>query len=129
MISESGYKHKNTILVDTSVWIEHLRDGNAELERLLNNGRVISHLYIIGELACGNLKNRSEILSLFQAIPQSTIASHYEVLIFIEEKDLMGKGLGYIDVHLLASAVLSDSLLWTHDKKLSSAASVLGLNY
>ncbi len=95
------------VLVDTSVWVAHLRDGTIGLEALLNEGEVICHPFIIGELACGNLKNRSEILSFLQALPMATHAEHEEVMQFIENYGLMGKGLGYMDLHLLASALLT----------------------
>ena len=111
------------ILVDTSVWVSHLRNGEIGLTALLNEGHVVCHSFIIGELACGNLKNRSEILSLFRALPMAVQAGHEEVMEFIERHRLMGKGLGYIDVHLLASAVLSDASLWTFDRRLIEAAS------
>ncbi len=113
------------VLVDTSVWVAHLRGGNTGLETLLNEGRVVGHLFIIGELACGNLRNRSEILSLLKALPMAVHAGHDEVLGLIEAHGLMGKGLGYIDMHLLASAVLSEIPLWTLDRRLDEAASKL----
>ena len=108
------------VLVDTSVWVDHFRFGNSQLIDLLNDGDVICHHFIIGELACGNLKNRKQILSLLLALPMAVQASHQEILKFIEIKKLMGKGLGYIDVHLLAAAFLSDTSLWSLDKKLNS---------
>ena len=117
------------VLVDTSVWVAHLLGGNTGLEILLNDGDVICHPLIIGELACGNLKNRSEILSLLQSLPLATQVEHDEVMQFIENFHLMGKGLGYIDMHLLASALLSKVSLWTFDKKLNSVASKLGLKF
>ena len=117
------------VLVDTSVWVAHLRRGNIGLEALLNEGHVVCHPFIIGELACGNLKNRSEILSLLQALPVATPAEHEEVMQFIENYSLMGKGLGYIDMHLLASAILSRVPLWTLDKKLKQVSLKLGLAY
>ncbi len=116
------------VLVDTSVWVGHLRQGNFNLEALLDQGEVICHPYIIGELACGNLQNRSEILSLLQALPLSIVADHEEVMQFIENYRLTGKGLGYIDMHLLASAMLARVSLWTLDKRLKNAASRLGLS-
>ena len=106
------------VLVDTSVWIAHLRDGNVGLEVLLNDGHVTCHPFIVGEIACGHLKNRYEILSLMNALPMATDANNDEVMEFIENNQLMGKGFGYIDMHLLASAVLSKISLWTFDKKL-----------
>jgi len=117
------------VLVDTSVWVAHLRHGQIGLEALLNEGHVVCHPFIIGELACGNLKNRSEILSLIQALPLATPAEHEEVMQFIENYSLMGKGLGYIDMHLLASAILSRVPLWTLDKKLKRVSLKLGLAY
>jgi len=117
------------LLVDTSVWVEHLRSGTAGLEQLLNDGQVVCHPFIIGELACGNLKNRANILSLLETLPAADIADHEEVMQFIETNHLMGKGLGYVDIHLLASAVLMDVPLWTLDKSLSKSAALLGVNY
>jgi predicted nucleic acid-binding protein len=115
------------ILVDTSVWISYFRQGHARLGELLMEGRVSCHPFIIGELACGNLKNRGEILSLLESLPQATSAEHEEVLYFIEHKHLMGKGLGYIDMHLLASARLSGVSLWTLDNTLENTARKLDL--
>ena len=117
------------VLVDTSVWVSHLRDGRPDLELLLVNGDVACHPFIVGELACGNLKNRSQILSLLQELPRTQTANHEEVMYFIESNRLMGKGLGYVDVHLLASAVLSPVPLWTLDKTLAQTASELRIEY
>ena len=117
------------VLVDTSVWVAHLRRGDIGLETLLNEGHVVCHPFIIGELACGNLKNRPEILSLLQTLPMATPAEHEEVMRFIENDRLMGKGLGYIDIHLLASTILSRVPLWTLDKKLKQVSLKLGLAY
>jgi predicted nucleic acid-binding protein len=117
------------VLVDTSVWVAHLRSGNVGLENLLNNGHVVCHLFIIGELACGNLLNRVEILSLLQALPLANQAEHEEVIQFIENYSLMGKGLGYVDMHLLVSAALTKIPIWTLDKKLGEVSSRLGLKY
>ncbi len=117
------------VLVDTSVWVAHLRDGTIGLEALLNEGEVICHPFIIGELACGNLKNRSEILSFLQALPMATHAEHEEVMQFIENYGLMGKGLGYMNLHLLASALLTKVPLWTLDKKLNDISSRMRLAY
>lgn len=115
------------ILVDTSVWVRHFREGDPELERLLRNGEVMCHPFITGELACGNIRNRHEILSLLKRLPLATQAKHEEVLQFIEQKGLMGKGLGYIDVHLAASAVLTGVPMWTYDKRLNEANERLGI--
>ena len=117
------------VLVDTSVWVAHLRDGTSGLEALLNEGHVLCHPFVVGELACGNLRNRSEILSLLHALPMAIHAEHEEAIQFLENYSLMGKGLGYIDVHLLASAILTKVPLWTLDKKLSEVSSKLGLAY
>ncbi len=117
------------VLVDTSVWVEHFRSGNIGLEDLLNDGDVACHHFITGELACGNLSNRAEILSLLRALPLANHAEHEEVMQFIENYKLMGKGLGYVDMHLIASAVLSGVPIWTLDKKLKDVSSKLGLDY
>lgn len=117
------------VLVDTSVWVEHFRNGNIGLEALLNDGRVICHVFIIGELACGNLKNRSQILSLLHELPMALHAEHEEVMRVIENYRLMGKGLGYIDMHLLASVMLTHVPLWTLDKRLKEVSSTLGIAY
>jgi predicted nucleic acid-binding protein len=117
------------VLVDTSVWVEHLRSGNIGLKNLLNEGHVVCHLFIVGELACGNLSNRSEILSLLQALPLVDHAEHEEVMHFIENYSLMGKGLGYIDMHLIVSALLTKVSIWTLDKKLKEVSSKLRLEY
>jgi predicted nucleic acid-binding protein len=117
------------ILVDTSVWVRHLRGGDPHLEQLLNNGEVMCHPFIVGELACGNIKNRHEVLSLLQLLPVATQARHEEILQFIEQNHLMGKGLGYIDVHLSTSAVLTGVPMWTYDKRLNDANDWLGIRY
>lgn len=113
------------VLVDTSVWVSHLREGNSELSNLLHNGEVASHPFVVGELACGNLKNRTLILSLMKSLPMSIEAEHEEVLTFIERNRLMGKGLGYVDAHLITSAVLSGISIWTFDKRLEQVADIL----
>jgi predicted nucleic acid-binding protein len=116
------------VLVDTSVWVHHLRYGNASLDAFLKEGRVICHPFVIGELACGSMENRSEILSLISSLPQSVLADHEEVLEFLENNRLYGLGIGWIDQHLLASALLSGAQLWTLDTRLSSIASRFGLS-
>jgi predicted nucleic acid-binding protein len=117
------------ILVDTSVWVSHLRDGNVELANLLNDGRVLCHPLVVGELACGNLKDRALILSFLQLLPMSIEAEHHEVLSFVENNLLMGKGLGYVDVNLITSAVLTGVPIWTLDKKMAQAAHTLHIKY
>ena len=116
------------ILVDTSVWIDHLRHGDAELARLLNTGQVLTHRFVVGELALGSLQNRNIVLSTLQNLPQATIASDEEVLHFIGHHALFGTGIGYIDAHLLAAVRLSPgALLWTRDKRLLAESVRLGL--
>ncbi|MEW6324306.1 MAG: type II toxin-antitoxin system VapC family toxin [Nitrospirota bacterium] len=117
------------VLADTSVWVAHLRRGETGLERLLSDGEVLCHPFIIGELACGQLSNRTEILSLLQSLPLAAQLEHEEVMPFIEDHRLAGKGLGYIDIHLLASARLSQASLWTLDQPLKLSASRLSAGY
>ncbi len=117
------------ILVDTSVWIDHFRSGNRQLQDLLSDGDVVCHQFIIGELACGNISNRKEILALLSSLPMVIQASHQEILSFIENKKLMRKGIGYIDVHLLASAFLSNAYLWSLDKRLNDIAIGMKVGY
>ena len=115
------------VLADTSVWVEHLRRGEARLAALLGAGDVLCHPFVIGELACGHLIRRPEILGLLSALPSVEQATHDEVLSFIEQQRLQGKGLGLIDVHLLASCTLARKRLWTLDVRLARAASQLGV--
>jgi len=115
------------ILVDTSVWVEHLRHGLPRLAMFLQEGEVLIHPSVIGELACGNLRNRSQVLELLQGLPAATVASDAEVLLLIEGDRLMGRGIGYIDAHLLASARLSHCCLWTQDRRLAAVANEQGL--
>lgn len=110
------------ILVDTSVWIDHLRSGKSRLEELLQEGRVLSHPFVLGEIACGSLARREEILGLLAALPRAEMAENEEVLRLLEANRLYGKGLGWIDVHLLASTLLTGCRLWTFDKSLTTAA-------
>lgn len=113
------------ILVDTSVWVDHLRKGNERLRELLHDEQVLCHPFVVGELACGNLRNRGEVLALFSALPQARLAEHEEMLHFIEVERLHGRGIGWVDVHLLASAMLTQSRLWTLDKALHQTARAL----
>jgi predicted nucleic acid-binding protein len=110
------------VLVDTSVWVSHFRGTHDGLVELLKNGEVMCHPFIIGELACGNLKNRTSIIALLEALPTALVVDHDELLSFIEAREIMGKGLGYVDVHLLAAALLTGVPLWTLDKKLDKVA-------
>ena len=113
------------LLVDTSVWIDHLRRGNPQLVSLLNEGGVHTHPFVIGELASGHLTNRSKILGLLEALPSVRVAEHEEVLHLLSSRRLHGRGLGWVDLHLLASALLSRCPLWTFDRALNTAASSL----
>ena len=116
------------ILVDTSVWIDHLRAGNEMLRRLLDRGLVLGHPFVTGELALGNLRQREMILAALAALPQASLASDGEVLHFIEEHALYGFGIGYVDAHLLAAArLMPGATLWTRDTRLRSAATRLDL--
>ena len=118
------------ILVDTSVWVDHLRAGEPALAVALEQGAVLTHPFVVGELACGNLKNRSEVLQLLGDLPGALMATDAEALDFIERRALMGRGIGYIDVHLLASVVLAGSArLWTRDQRLAAVAEDLKLAY
>lgn len=117
------------ILVDTSVWISHFRHDDSSLKTLLQDGRVVSHPSIIGELACGNIQNRTEILSLMQSLPMLDVVEHEELLLFVEHHALTGKGLGFVDIHLLASAMLAGIPLWTQDKNLKQACSRLNIDF
>ena len=117
------------VLVDTSVWVSHFRDAHQGLAGLLDAGEVVCHPFVIGELACGNLRNRATIISLLEALPATPAVEHEEVLTFIEARHLMGKGLGYLDIHLLAAALVSGISLWTLDTKLDKAAEELCCRY
>ena len=117
-------------LVDTSVWIDHLRTGDERLIDLLDSSQVLGHPFVIGELACGNLRKRDDVLRLLNDLPQAPVASYEEVLHFIESYKLMGQGVGCIDIHLLASAALADTaLLWTRDQRLQKIARKLKLAF
>jgi predicted nucleic acid-binding protein len=110
------------ILVDTSIWIDHLRSGSTALATLLQGEVVYTHDFVIGELACGNLRNRSEVLGLLQSLPRLSAASEEEALYFIEQRHIMGRGIGYVDAHLLAAAVIRNVPIWTKDKRLLAIA-------
>ena len=117
------------ILVDTSVWIDHLRRGDAHLMATLLAGHVLIHPWVIGEIACGTLRERGQVLDLLRSLPLSPVALEDEVLFFIEQYALMGRGIGYVDIHLLASAQLAGARLWTRDKRLAVVANELGVAY
>ncbi len=116
------------VLVDTSVWIEHLnRRNRPTLVKLLEDAAVLIHPFIIGELACGSIKNRASILEDLNALPAVKSATHEEVFKLVEDRRLWGRGIGWIDGHLLVSALLSDCPLWTLDQKLNQAAHHAGV--
>jgi hypothetical protein len=113
-------------LVDTSVWVDHFRSGNETLGSLLHVDQVLTHPFVIGELACGALRNRREILALLETLPSARVAGHDEVLAFVEGHRLFGRGIGWIDAHLLASALLSRARLITIDRPLARLAAAVG---
>ncbi len=118
------------ILVDTAVWIDHLRDGDRQLSELLDRSVVLAHPWVIGELALGNMRGRMEILRLLVDLPQATIATPAELLALIEHRELYGIGIGYVDAQLLAATMLADgATLWTRDRRLHAAAQQLELAY
>ena len=115
------------ILADTSVWVAHLRNGSDDLRRALEHEEVLCHPHVVGELACGNLRNRDSILDYLVALRPATVATDAEVLACIERNRLHGTGLGYTDAHLLASALLTPTRLWTLDAALGREARRLGV--
>jgi hypothetical protein len=116
------------ILVDTSVWIEHFRAASAMLSQLLDNGEVLGHPFVLGELALGNLRQRDDVLRVLRRLPQATSAAHQEVIQLIDREVLFGRRIGYVDAHLLAAARLTaGSKLWTHDRRLRAVAAQLDL--
>jgi predicted nucleic acid-binding protein len=116
-------------LVDTTVWIDHFRRGNLELKGLLLHNDVLMHPFIIGEIACGSLRNKTEILRLLGESPPASLAEHDEALKRVEEKRLWSPGLGWIDAHLLASALLSRAKVLTFDKRFGKIASALRIDF
>jgi len=113
------------VLVDTSVWVRFLREGDSLLSDLLNKGKVLTHPFVIGELRLGNIPQRHHFLSLIEDLPQAIQATQDEVTYLIEENKLYGKGIGYIDTHILASSMLSKIPLWTLDKRLDAISKKL----
>ncbi len=116
------------ILVDTSVWIDHLHSGDEDLKELLLSGQVCLHPYVLSELSCGNISNRKEVLSLLGALPKIDPVLDEEVFTLLEGSKLYGKGLGFIDVHLLASALIHHVDIWTRDRSLDSVAKEFGIS-
>ena len=115
------------ILVDTSVWIEHLRAGNDRLKSLLFDQQVLCHPFVIGELACGMLQKRGEILTMLKALPEAHLLEHEEVMSFLDARRLYGRSIGWVDAHLLASTLLTGCAIWTFDKPLRRAAAALNV--
>ena len=116
------------ILVDTSVWVDHLRRDNPALVQLLDAGRVLAHPFVIGEVALGQMRQRKVILAALADLPRVLVATEEEVMSFIERHALYGRGVGYVDVHLLASVRLTTGVaIWTNDRKLHAIADALGL--
>lgn len=115
------------ILVDTSVWVDHLAHSDASLERLLKEGRALVHPFTIGEIALGNLRGRKPVLEMLDALPQVMVAMEEEVIRAVETRRLFGAGIGYIDAHLIVSCLLSGVTLWSRDKRLAREANRLGI--
>ncbi|MYE55146.1 MAG: type II toxin-antitoxin system VapC family toxin [Chloroflexi bacterium] len=119
-----------SVLADTSVWIDHFRSENPRFVNLLNNGEVLIHPMVIGKLACGNLRNRSATLEILNELPAIRVIEYGDILDLIDYNRLMGKGIDYVDVHLLASVDMDGSaLLWTLDRRLRDAAAELSIGY
>ncbi len=117
------------ILIDTSVWIDHLRQRDDHLVITLLAGHVLIHPWVIGEIACSSIKDREQVLDLLRSLPLCSVALEDEVLLFIEQNKLMARGIGYVDVHLLASTKLSGATLWTRDKRLLIIAKEMNIAY
>jgi predicted nucleic acid-binding protein len=118
------------ILVDSSIWIDHLSGNNLQLTDQLNGSTALMHPFILGEISCGNIKNRATVLQLLGNLALCPSATDDEVMYLIDQKRLMGLGIGFIDAHLLASCLIDHgTLLWTRDKRLAAVAQQLGVNY
>ena len=116
------------ILADTSIWVDYLRRGNSRFASVLDEAAVICHPFVVGELACGGIRNRAEVLKLLKALPSAVVASQSEALALVEWAGLSGRGLGWIDVHLLASARLSGCKIWSLDKAVREAAETMAMS-
>ena len=117
------------ILADTSIWVDHFRSGNDRLRSLLDQFSIVLHPFIISELALGNFRNRDGVIGHLKNLPAAPRAGDEEVLYFIEQNRLMGRGISYVDAHLLASAALAEGVrIWTLDRRLADAARALGLS-
>ena len=118
------------VLADTSVWVDHLSGGEAEMVRLLEAERLLVHPFVVGEIACGNLRNRTGVLGGLDELPEIAVASRHEVREAIERRRLSGRGIGYVDCHLLVSVLIAPpATLWTRDKRLQAAAVELEVAY
>ena len=118
------------ILVDTSVWVQHLRLGDPELARLLDRASVLGHPFVTGELALGSIPRRAELLGLLERLPSASVARHSEVMQLIDNEGLAGSGIGYVDACLLASArITPDALFWTRDRRLNAVALRVGVAF
>ncbi|MCP9917335.1 type II toxin-antitoxin system VapC family toxin [Cyanobium sp. ATX 6F1] len=117
------------ILADTSLWVDHLRGAHGPLSVALSDQQVLIHPFVLGELACGNLRHRASILRLLQALPAAAVASDLEVMQVIDTHQLMGRGIGYIEAHLISSTMLSRASLWTQDRRLAAVAEALGIRF
>ena len=117
------------VLLDSSVWIDHLRKADSAVSTLLEEHEVLCHPFVIGELACGSLARRPLVVSTLSKLPRVTVAEHHEVLSYIDTHKLFSLGLSFIDIHLLASCTLSFTTIWTRDRRLNEAALALGLSY
>lgn len=115
------------VLADTSIWIWHLRSTDPMLAGLLEGASVVTHPMVLGELSCGNPKNRKQILELLRALPSVQVATHDEVIHLVEQRKLYSRGVGWIDMHLLASSLLSGCFLLTRDKRLGDLAREVGI--
>lgn len=116
------------ILADTSIWIDHLRGGDAVMTEQLERGSIAMHPFVLGEIALGSLKSRAELLQLLEALPGTLVASDAEVMHMVDERALFGRGLGWVDVHLLAATLLTPGLrLWTRGRRLHAVAEEIGL--
>ena len=116
------------ILVDTSIWVNHLRRHDAVLAAHLDAGEVLCHPYVIGEMSLGLLRQRQQVLELLAALPAALVVSHDEAMTFVEQRRLSGLGVGWVDIHLAASAVVSRAKLWTVDRRLAAVARALRLD-
>lgn len=117
------------ILVDTSVWVDHLRRSDVGLKRVLEANQVLCHPFIIGELACGHLRDRAAVLDALKDVSSAPVASNNEVMMLLDRHKLSGRGIGWVDVHLLASTLLVAGRLWTRDKRLTAVAQRLDVAY